>query len=199
MPTPAQPLPPLSRGQKRPSADLITFNSASQTFVNSQPLYQGRADCQRLSFFYCRCCELATQINLPVSKRLSKTILSFFSPPESRILKERKRENILSRNLSKSFLHFFFTFLWPSSVPPQPRGIPSPKSSLENHDGSEQFGQHLAVRSGGGIRLRGCHQHRFKSFYLYSLQSRVSLIVPQPIVTNHHGCTAQSRDQIRLR
>jgi hypothetical protein len=25
------------------------------------------------------------------------------------------------------------------------------------------------------------------------------LIVPQPIVTNHHGCTAQSRDQIRLR
>jgi hypothetical protein len=43
---------PAIQGTKSPRADLITLNSASQTFVNSLPPYQGRADCQRLSFFF---------------------------------------------------------------------------------------------------------------------------------------------------
>ena len=79
---------PAIQGTKNPSADLITLNSASQTFVNSQPLYQGRAGCQRLSFFFCRCCALATPCNLPVSKRLSKTILSFFRRQNLRFTKK---------------------------------------------------------------------------------------------------------------
>jgi hypothetical protein len=37
---------PAIQRTKNLSADLITLNSASQTSVNSQPLYQGRADCQ---------------------------------------------------------------------------------------------------------------------------------------------------------
>jgi len=107
MPLPAQPFPLPSKGQKRPSADLITLNSASQTFVNSQPLYRGRAGCQRLLFFLCRCCALATLINLPISTRLSKTFLTYFPPPKPRIHKERGGENILSQNLRKSFFNFF--------------------------------------------------------------------------------------------
>jgi hypothetical protein len=43
---------PAIQRTKNLSADLITLNSASQTSVNSQPLYQGRADCQSFYFFF---------------------------------------------------------------------------------------------------------------------------------------------------
>jgi hypothetical protein len=43
---------PAVQGTKNPSADLINFNSASRTFVNSRSLYQDRAGCQKLFFFF---------------------------------------------------------------------------------------------------------------------------------------------------
>ncbi|MCX6928450.1 MAG: hypothetical protein NT154_35365, partial [Verrucomicrobia bacterium] len=87
---------PAIQGTKNPSADLITSNSASRTFVNSRSLYQNRAGCQRFIFFFLPVLLLATSLNLPFLLRLSKSILVYFPPQKSRIHKERGAENILS-------------------------------------------------------------------------------------------------------
>ena len=96
---------------KNPRADLIILNSASQSFVNSRPDYQGRAGCQRVCFSFFRCCMLATSINLPTPGRLSKTFLTYFPPPKLLIPKECGGENILRQNSCKRFFNFFFANL----------------------------------------------------------------------------------------
>ena len=133
------------QGTKNPSADLITFNSASQSSVNSRPDYQERAGCQRLLFFFFRCCLLATSINLPTLGRLSKSFLTYFPPPKLPIPKERGAENILRQNTRKRFLNFFFSAFHAGKL----RRIPPQQRDRKNRDGGQEFGQHPAVRVGG--------------------------------------------------
>ena len=98
-----------SRGTKNLRADLVSFNSASQTFVNSQPFYLGCAGCQKLfSVFLHRSCNLATSIKLPTFQRLSKTFFNFFQPPKLPVSQRTRPEISLLQNLRNTFLNFFF-------------------------------------------------------------------------------------------
>ena len=129
---------------KKPESRFNHFNSATQTSVNSRPLYQDRAGCQRLCLSFFRCCLSATAANLASWERLSKSFFQIPGPSVSETHKERGREINVSENLRKSFFHFFFTPLYPL----QPGRISPQKGNAKHPPGSQQSAQCQEVGTG---------------------------------------------------
>jgi len=129
-------------GTKNLSADLITFNSASQTFVNSQRFYSSCAGCQRL---YLPFFAAVAHSQLPSIYRYpgscQKLFSTIFHRQPHRFYKERGGDNILNQNSRKCFLYFFCTIfqgLNPQRIRPQ-------ETDRENGRGGKQFREDPAV------------------------------------------------------
>jgi hypothetical protein len=98
-------------GTKNPSADLIILNSASQTSVNFAAILPTlRRLSKTLFLFFRRCCELATSVNLPISRQLSKSFLNYFSPPSASVSQRTRGGQYLKPKFAQGFFVFFFYF-----------------------------------------------------------------------------------------
>ncbi len=97
-------------GTKNLSADLITFNSATQTFVNSQPFYLGCAGCQNLFSTFLpelltRNCNHFTNFSPTV-----KNFIQFFSAPEPIPFTKNGCRNYMNPESVQYFFETFFQF-----------------------------------------------------------------------------------------
>src|ERR1019366_1215651 len=85
---------------------------------------------------FCRCCEPATPINLPVLRQVSKTIFNFLSPPTAPVLQRTRGRKYLkpefAQVFSLLFLHFFSRPpIAVNCCPGNPPVRPGPKPAIQ--------------------------------------------------------------------
>jgi hypothetical protein len=143
-----------NQGKKRLSADLITLNSASQTFVKFAAILSALRRLSKTFFiFFARVAYSQLKSIYPNRSGCQKVFQTIFEPPQRRDSQRTNADNTLGENLRKSILNLFFCYCEGL----EPGCIGAKEGEGKQGDATEQFRQDKEVGFGGWIGL--CLSH----------------------------------------